>query len=224
MLLFPSPPFLDSGTACVLDLMFSSYIARPHSVTFTFYTSVINGSLLHTAHLYCEDGGFTRQVGPSWQLNREKFTPSQTHLRSSAREIDVPAEAHQSTRRAPWTYAHDSICYLTDAPGDRSPCSKMVPVNEIRLDLRTDTDSNSAIKRPPQSYIHQDPSVHSSASRYTSPIAMCASFMRWHCGSNRGQLSRWNYSSCRCVIEPRIHGSSFPCWDAGEGKRNWIPR
>lgn len=125
--------------------MFFSHISRPHLVPFIYYTPVINGSLLYTAHLYCEDGRFTRQVGPSWQLNRENFTSSQAHSRRAG-VIDVPAEANQTTHRVPWTSVYDSICCLTSIPGDRPPCSKMVPVNAIRLDLRTDTDSKSAIK------------------------------------------------------------------------------
>lgn len=68
---------------------------------------------------------------------------------------------------------YDSICYLIGIPGDKPPCAKMVSVNEIRLDLRTDTDSNSAIKKACAAILHQHPSVHLSASHYVLLIAMC---------------------------------------------------
>lgn len=156
--------------------MFLSYIFRPHLVPFTYYTPVINSSLLYTARLYCEDGHFTRQVGLSWQLNREKFTSTQTHPRIAAGVIDVPAEANQTTHRAPWTSVYHSICYLTDIPGDRPPCFKMVPANEIRLDLRTDTDSKSAIKTC-AAVLHRHPSIHLRVTLYFA-YSMCTYFVR----------------------------------------------
>ncbi|KAF1927047.1 uncharacterized protein M421DRAFT_189614 [Didymella exigua CBS 183.55] len=57
---FRSAPFLDSGTACIFDLMFLSHISQPHLVPSTYHILVISGSLLYTTHLYSGNGRFMR--------------------------------------------------------------------------------------------------------------------------------------------------------------------